>query len=158
MMKRFAVAFLANIFAIGLLGAAVSAGDLRIENAWARATPGALKSGAAYVTLTNTGSEPDRLVAVATPVAGHAATHAHAMEGGVAKMRPLASLPLEPGETVTFAPGGLHIMLMPLTAPLKEGETFPLTLTFERAGAMTVEVPVLPLTALGPSDHKSHTQ
>lgn len=156
-MGRVATAFLTLAFTVGLAGAA-AAGELRVENAWARATPGSLKSGAAYLTIANGGSQPDRLLAAASPVAGHAALHTHAMDGGVARMRPLASLPLAPGERVTLAPGGRHIMLMQLSAPLKQGETFPLTLTFERAGAVDLEVPVLPLGAMGPGAHQPRTQ
>ncbi len=122
-------------------------GDLRIEHPWARATIGQVKAGAAYVTLSNHGAEVDRLVAVATPAAKRAAVHANLVEDGVMKMRPVEALEVTPGEPAVLAPGGLHIMLMGLKAPLQVGETFPMSLCFERAGAIDIEVVIESPTA-----------
>lgn len=126
-------------------------GDLVAEGAWARATPGLAETGAAYVTVSNRGSEPGRLVAAATPVAERAELHTHLTEDGVMKMRPVDAVEIAPGQRAVFAPGGLHIMLFGLTVPLKEGDRFPLTLTFEKGGSVTVDVVVRSLGATGPS-------
>jgi copper(I)-binding protein len=122
----------------------VAAGDpspVRIDHPWARATAGNAANGAAYVTITETGS-PDKLIGVSTPVAAAASLHETIDDGGVMKMRPVAGLPLDPGKPVAMAPGGKHIMLMGLKAPLKAGDTFPLTLRFEHAAPVTVTVVV----------------
>jgi copper(I)-binding protein len=116
-------------------------GDLLIERPWARASAApTVKTGVAYLTLVNVGMEADRLVAAATPVAKKAALHTHTMVGNVMKMRPVQAIEVNPGEPSVLKPGGLHIMLMGLKDPLKEGEHFPLTLTFERAGTVEIQV------------------
>ena len=94
------------------------------SNAWARASIGASTMGAAYLTLTDNGA-PDSLTGVTTPVAASASLHQTTTEGGIKRMRPVPVLPLAPGKSVTFAPGGYHIMLMGLTHKLKAGEQFP---------------------------------
>ena len=124
----------------------VSAGRIIVHDAWARASAGAATNGAVYITLTG-GAQPDRLMAVSTPVAGMAGVHESRAEGGVIRMRPVDALPLLPGKTVTFAPGSYHIMLMDLSHPLTAGQTFPLTLTFEHALPMTVDVRVVAIGA-----------
>ena len=72
------------------------------------------------------------------------------------KMRPLEAVEVAPGEPTVFKPGGLHIMLMGLRQPLKEGETFPLVLTFQRAGRIEVEAMVLKATSMGYDAHMEH--
>jgi copper(I)-binding protein len=126
-------------------------GDLRIEHPWARATPGRAPNGAAYMTLVNEGSEPDRLLSVSSPVAERAALHGHRMVSGVMEMRRVEALEVVPGSPVVLRPGGLHLMLMGLKAPLEEGERFPLTLTFKRAGPVEVEAVVEKLGAMEPT-------
>lgn len=112
-----------------------------VENAWARATSRAASTGAAYLTITDHGA-PDRLVPVATPIAAVAELHRTSMQNGVAQMRPVDGLAITAERPVTFSPGGYHIMLMQLKHPLHVGDTFPLTLTFEKAGPVQVNVAV----------------
>ena len=130
------------LLALPLLIAAGDAPSLQIEHPWARASAGAAKTGAAYLTITDSGA-PDRLTGASTPVAATAELH-ESMSGdmGMMKMRPVPGLPVAPGKPVKLAPGGYHIMLMGLKAPLKQGDSFPLTLTFEHAPPMTVTVAV----------------
>ena len=116
-------------------------GDLVIDQPWARASAGNAKSGAAYLAIANHGSGPDRLIGASSP-AGQAELHNNVSEDGIMKMRPVEAVDLAPGETVVLEPGGLHLMLMGLAEPLVEGKTFPLTLTFEKAGSIHVEVKV----------------
>lgn len=113
-----------------------------VDKIWARATPGNARTGAAYLSVTNTGTTPDRLLGVSSPVAEKAELHENKTENGIMKMRPKAPIALKPGETVTLKPGGDHLMLIGLKQPLKEGESFPLTLTFEKAGAVQVTAKV----------------
>jgi copper(I)-binding protein len=129
-----------------LLGAAPSlaAGSpssaIHVEHPWARASGG--RTAAAYLTVTNAGAAADRLVAASAPVAAKATLHESKMVNGIMEMRPLGPVTLQPGQSLTLKPGGDHIMLTHLKAPLKAGQSFPLTLTFEKAGAITVTVPV----------------
>ena len=96
------------------------------------------KAAAAYVTITNKGGAADQLVAASTPVAGKAQVHTTINANGVMQMRPVPALDVKPGATVTLKPGGFHIMLTDLKQPLKEGDSFPVTLTFSKAGQVTV--------------------
>jgi periplasmic copper chaperone A len=116
--------------------------SIRVAEAWARATPGAAKTGAVYLSITNTGATPDRLVAISTPAADHAEPHSMKMANGVMEMRPLGPIAIAPGGSIVFAPNGDHIMLLGLKAPLKEGATVALTLTFEHAGNRDVTAAV----------------
>lgn len=129
------------------------AGVLRIDHAWARATAGMAKVGAAYLTVINDGAEMDRLVGAATPVAAKAQLHTVVMEGGVMSMRPVDAVEVHPGEPVVLRPGGIHVMLMGLKEPLTEGETFLLLLTFEHGGPVEVEITVQKAGSMGPEPH-----
>src|SRR5436190_12616891 len=114
--------------------------QLEVNNAWAGATPGKAENGAAYVTIQS--PTADRLVSASTPVAKKAELHTMSMQGMVMKMRPISGVDIPAGQPVSLKPGGEHIMLMGLNEPLREGQSFPLTLTFEKAGAREVTVAV----------------
>ncbi|WP_139024783.1 copper chaperone PCu(A)C [Bradyrhizobium sp. STM 3843] len=129
----------------------IKAGDLVISQAWSRATPGGAKVGGGYLTIENKGSAPDRLVAVSGDIAGKIEIHEMAVTNGVMTMRPLEQgLAIEPGKTVTLAPGGYHLMMMELKNPLKQGDKLPLTLEFEKAGKVAVTLDVQAVGAKGP--------
>jgi periplasmic copper chaperone A len=132
-----------------------SASDVMVMNAYARAsaTPMA-KAGAAYVSVMNHGATADRLVSITTTAAASAELHTTVMEGDVMKMETVGSLEVAPMATVEMSPGGLHVMLTGLKAPLKEGEKIELVLSFEKAGEVKVEVPVGTVAA-GAHDHTS---
>jgi periplasmic copper chaperone A len=129
-------------------------GDIVVTAPWARATPGALKIGAAYMTLANRGAAPDRLIGVRSDVAERVELHTNLNQDGMMQMRPLDSVALPPGQAVRFEPSGLHLMLVNLKAPLQEGSEFPLQVTFERAGTLTVQVKV---GAIGAADSPANT-
>jgi periplasmic copper chaperone A len=142
-MKR---TLIAAVAIVGTVGGATAqtrpvAQDIVVTNVWARATADAAKTGAAYMTITDNG-RPDRLTGISTPVAGTAEVHQTINANGIVQMRAVADLPLETGKAITFAPGGYHVMLMNLKQPLKQGETFPMTLAFEHAKPVTVQVKV----------------
>jgi periplasmic copper chaperone A len=124
-------------------GAPVTLGDLEISGGFTRATLPNAPVGGGYITITNKGSADDRLVSAASPVAGLVQLHEMKMDGAVMKMGELPDgIPVPAGETVTLAPGGLHIMFMQLNQPFVEGTKVPVTLTFERAGTVGVELDV----------------
>lgn len=121
------------------------AGDIVVTHPYATPTPAGATQGAAYfVALENTGRVPDRLLRASTPAAARVELHTMAVDAGnVMRMREIADLPLKPGEPVKMRPGaGVHLMLVGLKTPLKEGDSFPLTLEFERNGRTEVKVVV----------------
>ena len=130
-----------------LLAAAASAATppaLTAQDAWIRATPG-VDVAAAYLTLRNTGSQPVVVTGVRSPAAASAMIHETTLINGESTMRPRESLRIAPGETVRFAPGGLHIMLHGLKRPLAVGEEVPVTVLFEGGGSVTALARVRPL-------------
>ncbi|MEQ8665109.1 MAG: copper chaperone PCu(A)C [Rhodospirillales bacterium] len=136
----------------------VTTDGIMIHHPWARASAGHAKTGAAYMEIMVTGDSADRLVAIETGVADRAEIHAHAAVDGVMKMMKLDGADVSPGEPAIFKPGGLHVMLFGLKAPLKEGESFPMTLIFEKAGRVDVIVAVEPIGTTGGSHdmHQGH--
>jgi len=129
--------------------ATAQTGSVEVKNAWARATPGKSENAAAYLSMQS--PVADRLTGASTPVAKKAELHTMTMEGAVMKMQPIAAVDLPAGQEVTLKPGGMHIMLLGLTAALKAGQSFPLTLQFEKAGRREITVAVEPVGAMGPA-------
>jgi len=127
--------------ALGLaIPSAARAQAIQVVDAWSRPTPPGIDVGVAYFTIRNAGKS-DRLLRVSTPVAASAELHVSAMTNGVMKMEGLSSVEVG-AAPVAFEPSGRHVMLMGLKHPLKEGDVFPLTLTFENAGAVRTRVKV----------------
>ena len=150
-----AIIIFAGICAAHLSPAARAAGtaqeSITITAPWTRATPPGARAASGYMTLTNTGAHSDTLLQVNTPAASMTHIHQMSMQGGVMVMRPIdGNMTLEPGQTITLQPGALHIMMVNLTRPLVEGEMITLTLEFEKAGTLLVELPVLAIGATGP--------
>lgn len=117
--------------------------EIVIENAYARtARPGA-PTGAVFMVLRNTGATADRLIAAESPVAELVQLHTHTETDGVMRMRQIeGGIDLPPGARHELARGGDHVMLMGVTEALKDGDTLPLTLVFEVAGNVVLEVPI----------------
>ena len=132
-------------------------GPINISLPFTRATlPNAPVAGG-FLTIENTGAEPDRLVSATSDIAGDTQIHEMAMQGDVMKMRQLADgLEIPAGETVVLAPGGFHIMFMGLKQALVEGETVTVTLTFEKAGTVDVVLPVEAAAADAPTAAHAH--
>ena len=128
----------------------LSIGDLTIKNPFARASAGPARAGAVFMGVRSNGDSSDRLmgVSISTDIAKKAEIHTHIMENDVAKMREVeGGIEIPAGGMIMLKPGGLHVMLMKLTEPLEEGETFMLTLEFEQAGEITLEIPILGVSA-----------
>lgn len=125
----------------------VSQGDLSVSAAWSRATIGTARPAVFYVTIQNNGNTDDRLTGIETPVAGMPMLHETVMTDGVASMPHATAIDIPAGETVSLAPGGYHGMLMDLEEELKEGESFPMTLQFEKAGKVSIDTEILPIRA-----------
>jgi len=126
-------------------------GALEIGQPWARATPPSAPAGGGFLKITNTGSTPDRLVSASSPAAELVQVHEMKMEGSVMRMREVdKGLEIPAGGSVTLAPGSYHLMMMGLKAPLKQGSPVPLTLVFEKAGKIDVELAVESIGAQAP--------
>ena len=133
------------------------AGDTKIGHPWTRATPPATKVGGGYLTLTNEGSATDRLhggsiqanlrqIGIAVEI------RTMEMIDDVLKMRPIPDgVEIPASQTVELAPGGYHLMPIDLMAPTKEGDAIPVTLQFEKAGAVEVELIAGPLGSSQPN-------
>ena len=134
------------------------AGELHIDHPWSREMPPVAPTAAAYFTVHNKGDSDDRLLSVETPVAGKAEIHEHAHVGGMMKMQQVHDVVVPAGGEVKFAPMGYHVMLFNLKQQAKAGDKFPLTLTFEKAGKVEVEVAVQQdePAAHGGHDHQGH--
>jgi len=128
-------------------------GDISIGHIWARATPAGATTAAIYVPLLNTGMEEDKLVGATTDLADKIEIHGETKENGITKMTMLAAIDLEPNQPVTLEPGGMHLMVVGLKQPLKEGDMFPLTLKFEKAGEIKVEAKI---AAIGATPEHQH--
>ncbi len=115
-----------------------TAGDLTIGHPYAIETPATAKSAAGYLSVTNAGTVPDRLVAIEADVAKAELHTTETDAAGVARMMPVAAIEIAPGETVTLEPRGLHVMFMGLAAPWAAGDHVPATLVFESAGAVPI--------------------
>jgi periplasmic copper chaperone A len=123
--------------------------SIQVEKPWARATPGGATTGVTYMTINNKSNVADRLNAVSSDVAKTLQIHEMKVVDGVMKMHEISGgLPVPAGGSVALKPGGYHVMLIGLNKPLKAGENFPLTLVFEKAGKVSIEVPVQSIGAM----------
>ena len=144
--------------ALGLLSAPLSAqdytiGKLKVSQAWTRVTPPASKVAGGFMTITNTGTEPDTLVGGTAAISQRIEVHEMAMDGGVMKMRELKpGLVIKPGETITLKPGSFHVMFMELKEPLSQAKPFKGTLIFEKSGTIEIEYKVEPFGTRVPGD------
>jgi copper(I)-binding protein len=128
----------------------VAAGEIMVEEPWARASLGSTPTSAAYMTIRS--DAPDRLLEASSPAAERVELHNTMEHAGVSQMRPLDQVAIGPDTPAILQPGGLHLMLMGLTGRLAEGETIEIELIFEQAGSVTVDVRVHGLEARGRSD------
>ncbi len=142
-MTRITLIIAAAFAALAILpaqAADVTVGSLKISSPWARATPKGASVGGGYMTITNNGNAPDRLVGGSTDVSKSFEVHEMKMDGGVMKMRPVAGgIEIKPGQTVILDPSGYHVMFVGLKDQLKQGGHFKATLQFAKAGKVDVD-------------------
>ncbi|MCS6760461.1 MAG: copper chaperone PCu(A)C [Candidatus Devosia euplotis] len=126
----------------------VHLGSLNISQPFARATLPNAPVGGGFMSIENTGAAPDRLISISSSVAAQVQIHEMSMQGDVMKMRELPDgLEIPAGRTVTLAPGGFHVMFMGLRQAFVEGQTVPVTLVFEKAGSVDIDLPILDTAA-----------
>ncbi|MBX6318403.1 copper chaperone PCu(A)C [Pigmentiphaga sp.] len=155
--RPFLSSFLVSLLVAGAASAhahGYTAGSIRIEHPWARATAPGQPSGGGFLKLTNAG-EADKLIAVRADVSASTELHTMQMEGDIMRMRQVDAIAVPAGGEVELKPGGYHIMFVRLKAPLKEGASFPATLVFEKAGEVQVEFKVHAPGARG-GEHGTH--
>ena len=138
---------------IALAAAQSALAQVAVMDPWVRGTVPAQKSTGAFMQLKS--ASDVALVAASSPAAGIVEIHEMKMDAGVMRMSAIPALPLPAGKAVELKPGGYHVMLMALKAPLKEGDTVPVTLTFRdkdgKPSTMLVNAPVKALTAAPPA-------
>jgi len=149
--RTFALALVAaTIFSVPAFAHEVTLGSLTLTDLWTRATPPGAPTAAGYLTITNKGNEADTLTAASSAEAASGELHVMETKDGVMTMRPVeGGIEIPAGGTVTLAPDGLHIMFVTLKAQLKEGEKFPVTLTFAKAGSVTTFMHIMAIGAKG---------
>jgi copper(I)-binding protein len=154
MKARIAFALLLAVAALPALAKDYRLGPIEIRQPWTRATPSTAQAGGGFLVITNTGTAPDRLIAAKSPVAERVDVHEMKMDGNVMRMRAVEKgIEIPPGGTVELKPGGFHVMFAGLKAPFAKDSKVPLTLVFEKAGSIDVELPVEGMGASGPPAH-----
>lgn len=157
--NRFILALLVNaIFGQPALAHDFKSGSIELKHPWSRVAPPVAPVLGGYVTIINTGTEPDRLVGGSSAIADKFELHESKLVDGVAKMRPLQDgLVINPGQTVDLQPGGTHIMFVAPRSRPAEGEKFAGTLVFEKAGTVDVEFAVQAMGTV-PTKAEDHAQ
>jgi len=146
-------ALIESIAATAAPSAEYSVGQLRITAPWMRATPKGATVASGYMTITNTGKEPDRLLRVESDIATTVEVHEMSVSGEVMKMRPLEKpLEIEPGGMVELKPNGYHLMFSRLRQGVNEGDKVSVTMVFEKAGKVEIELPAAGIAAKGPAN------
>ena len=125
-------------------------GEIQVRHPWSRATPPGAKVGVGYMEIRNNGRQPDRLLSASTPLAKKVEMHVTERDGEVLKMRQVKSFEIPARERYELRPGGAHLMLVDITRPLQKGERIALTLRFERAGELEVQLEVQELGSRQP--------
>src|SRR5262245_31366287 len=152
--RRLALAALLMGLSFGAQAADYKLGSLEIGHPWSRATPPTAQAAGGFLVITNKGSTADRLIAVKTAASDKAEIHEMKMDGNVMRMRELEKgLEIPPGATVELKPGGFHIMFMGLKAPFAKDQRVPITLVFEKAGSIDVDLTVDAMGAQAPMKH-----
>jgi len=137
-----------------LIAVLLAATPVKIEDPWARATPPGAKIGAAYMKISSDAG--DRLLGASSSAAARVELHVTEKKGDVLRMREVKAYDIPPRGGFALSPGGAHLMLVDIKAPFKEGAKVPLTLRFEKAGEVKVELQVRALGASGHQGHQGH--
>jgi hypothetical protein len=130
----------ALVLALSTAAPAIAQTPPKVEGAWARPTVAGQAGGGGFLKITS--ATADRLVSASAPISKTVELHTMQMDGDVMRMREIPAIEIPAGQTVELKPGGLHVMFIGLTQTLDNGASFPLTLRFEKAGEVKVDVQV----------------
>lgn len=151
--RRLFLATAVSLLAVPSMAQDYKLGSLEITTPWTRATAPTARTGGGFMTITNKGTTADRLVSARSTASEKVEVHEMQMDGSVMRMRELAKgLDIPPGATVVLKPGSYHIMFMELKAPLAKDAKVPVTLVFEKAGSIDVQLNVQAMGAM-PQGH-----
>ena len=154
-MKRLSMLAAGLLFSAGVLAGA--ADNVSVQDPYVRLAPPNAAATGAFMVIRNTGDKDVKLVKADNPVSKATELHTHLNEGGVMKMRPVPAIEIKAKGEAVLKPGGLHVMMIDLKAPLKEGDSVPITLTFDDGSSKQVDARVVKATAApAPTEHKQH--
>ena len=154
-MKRLTMLAAGLLFSAGVLAGA--ADNVSVQDPYVRLAPPNAAATAAFMVIRNTGDKDVKVVKADNPVSKATELHTHLNEGGVMKMRPVPAIEIRAKGEAVLRPGGLHVMMIDLKAPIKEGDSVPITLTFDDGSSKQVDAKVLRATAApAPTEHKQH--
>lgn len=139
-----------------VMSANVYANSIEISTPWSKEVPPTSNVAAAFMKIVNQSPQPDILLAASSPIAKHVELHSHVDDNGVMKMRQVQQIDIKGDNSQLLAPGGYHVMLFDLQQVPKVESTFPLTLTFQQAGEITVDVAVKSGLYDPKNDHQDH--
>ncbi len=154
-MKRLTMLAAGLLFSAGVLAGA--ADNVSVQDPYVRLAPPNAAATAAFMVIRNTGDKDVKVVKADNPVSKATELHTHLNEGGVMKMRPVQAIEIKAKGEAVLKPGGLHVMMIDLKAPMKEGDSVPITLTFDDGSSKQVDAKVVRATAVpAPTEHKQH--
>ena len=154
-MKRLSILAAGLLFSAGVLAGA--ADNVSVQDPYVRLAPPNAAATGAFMVIRNTGDKDIKVVKADNPVSKATELHTHLNEGGVMKMRPVPAIEIKAKGEAVLKPGGLHVMMIDLKAPLKEGDSVPITLTFDDGSSKQVDARVVKATAApAPTEHKQH--
>ncbi len=154
-MKRLTMLAAGLLFSAGVLAGA--ADNVSVQDPYVRLAPPNAAATAAFMVIRNTGDKDVKVVKADNPVSKATELHTHLNEGGVMKMRPVPAIEIRAKGEAVLRPGGLHVMMIDLKAPMKEGDSVPITLTFDDGSSKQVDARVVKATAApAPTEHRQH--
>lgn len=153
-MKKLSLLVAGLLFSAGVLAA--TADNISVQDPYVRLAPPNAPATGAFMVIKNNGDKDVKVLKADNPVSKVTELHTHLNEGGVMKMRPVPAIEVKAKGQVVLQPGGLHVMMIDLKAPMKEGDVVPITLTFDDGSSKQVDAKVVRPTAAGmpPMEHK----
>jgi copper(I)-binding protein len=153
-MKRLSLLAAGLLLSTGVLAGA--ADNVSVQDPNVRLAPPSATVTGAYMVIKNNGDKDIKVVKADNPVSKVTELHTHINDGGVMKMRPVPAIDIKARGEAVLKPGGLHVMLIDLKAPMKEGDSVPITLTFDDGSSKTIDAKVVRPTPPPPMEHKQH--